>query len=73
MIGVARVDRALCKSLDINSCTAMFRLRRVAAVVEVLSSERQYLLKESGEWRQNEIQIDYDNLLKNFRSNTHGF
>lgn len=34
---------------------------------------RQYLLEESGEWRQNEIQIDYENLLKNFRRRTHGF
>lgn len=33
----------------------------------------EYLVKELRESRQNEIQIDYENLLKNFRRRTHGF
>lgn len=44
--------------------------RSLLAVEELF--RRQYLLDESGEWRQNEIQIDYENLLKNFRRRTHG-
>jgi len=58
-------------SVDLNSSAAMSscvwgsRPRNFQRI--------QYLVKESGEWRQNEIQIDYENLLKNFRRRTHGF
>ncbi|MEG4227861.1 hypothetical protein QUA44_04955 [Microcoleus sp. N9_A2] len=48
-------------------------LLRIRLPVAEELSQRQYLVKESGEWRQNEIQIDYENLLKNFRRRTHGF